>query len=111
MKNLVNTEYKSSANADHENRFLNNKDSQSLAKRFNSFLLENYHYERSFVLGQIFGTADRELELLMVAHYLFSEMHFLRKKLDAEDDKREVLLDGACDLGTFIQKMCGIWIL
>jgi hypothetical protein len=110
MKNLVKTEYNSS-DAEDVNRFLNNKDTQSLAERFNNFLLENYHYKRSFVLGQILGTRDRELQLLMMAHYLFSEMLLLRKELDAEDNRREVLLDTACDIATFIQKMCGVWVL
>lgn len=111
MTKLVKMEYNSSAHAEDVHRFLNNKDSKSLAERFNSFLLENYHYERSFVLGQIFGTADRELQLLMMAHYLFSEMFLLRKELDAEDNRREVLLDAACGIGTLIHQMCGVWIV
>jgi hypothetical protein len=47
----------------------------------------------------------------MMAHYLFSEMLLLRKELDAEDNRREVLLDSACDIATFIQKICGVWVL
>lgn len=111
MHKLAKTEYKSSAQADDPNRFLNSKEIQSLTEPFNDFLLDNYHYERGTVLGQIYSAANCESQLLMMAHCLFSELHLFRGALDAKDKRRDVLLDAACDLAIFIQKMCGVWIL